>query len=239
MTRHVPSTVDFHRFADPAALADALAESVAGELRRALEARGRASLAVSGGNTPKRFLQALALRAVDWAAVTVTLVDDRWVPESSTRSNAALVRAHLLQGPAAAARFLALHRGAGAPEAALPELEQALEALPLPLDVAILGMGEDGHTASFFPGGDRLQQALDPDGAARVLPMRAPGAGEPRITLTLPVLLAAGGLYLHIEGESKRAVLRGAMVTAPGAEPLPIARVLAHARAPVHTYWSA
>jgi 6-phosphogluconolactonase len=94
-------------------------------------------------------------------------------------------------------------------------------------------MGSDGHTASFFPGGDRLGEALDPANAALVLPMRAPAAGEPRITFTLPVLLKGRALYLHIQGNDKRELLRQA--EAPGSK-LPIASVL-HADRPLEIYW--
>lgn len=231
--------VSLREFPSGQALAEALAAAVAADLAQALAARGHASLAVSGGSTPKRFLQALSRRQLDWSRVAITLVDERWVPESDPRSNAALVRRQLLQGPAGSARFLPLHRPLDTPEAALPELEQALEDLPLPLDVAVLGMGEDGHTASFFPGGDLLDQALDPGAPGAVLPMRAPGAGEPRVTLTLPVLLRARRLYLHIEGAAKRRILEQAL--SPGAEAgvLPIARVLAFRTGPMDAYWAA
>lgn len=230
--------VRLREYASSQALADALALSVADDLRHALAANGRASLAVSGGSTPKRFLQALSAQALDWSRVGVTLVDERWVPASSPRSNAALVRSCLLQGPAAAARFVPLFHDVPTPEAALPDLEQALLELPLPLDVAVLGMGDDGHTASFFPGGDRLEQALDRGSAWTVLPMRAAAAGEPRVTLTLPVLLAARRLYLHIEGAGKRRVLEHALAE-DGTDALPIAHVLAARADRVDTYWTA
>lgn len=238
MTIKLPSRINLHPLPDSNALAEALAQAVADDLRNAIQARHHATLAVSGGNTPKRFLQALAQQSLDWSQVTVTLVDERWVPETSARSNAALVRAHLLQGQASSAEFLPLYRQTPEPEAALPGLERDLAALPLPLDVVVLGMGDDGHTASFFPGGDRLAEALDPDATARVLPMRAPAAGEPRITLTLPMLLAARARYLHIEGQAKREVLERALVSG-GAGGAPIARVLLQAAVPVDTYWSA
>lgn len=237
-TRH-DSTLPLQAFASGEALAEALAAAVAADLAAALTVRRQATLAVSGGNTPRRFLQALSRQPLDWSRVAVTLVDERWVPESDPRSNAALVRRHLLQGPAAAARFVPLHRPLETPEAALPELEQALEALPLPLDVAVLGMGEDGHTASFFAGGDLLDEALDPAGPGAVLPMRAPGAGEPRITLTAPVLLGARHLYLHIEGEAKRRVLEQATSPGAAAGSLPITRVLAFRTGPLDAYWAA
>ncbi|MFT4198950.1 MAG: 6-phosphogluconolactonase, partial [Pseudoxanthomonas sp.] len=201
-------------------------------LREAARARGRASLAVSGGSTPARFFERLAQIELPWSQVVVTLVDERWVDETSPRSNAVLVRHHLLQGPAAAARFLPLHREVPAPEDALAALEHELAPL-LPLDVAVLGMGEDGHTASFFPGGDHLAAALDPHAGARVLPMRAPGAGEPRITLTLAVLAQARELFLHIEGQAKAQVLEQA-----AARHLPIAAALAAATRPVQVWWA-
>ena len=219
-------------FANGDALAAALAQQVGDDLRAALAARGSASLALSGGTTPRRFLRALAEQALDWARVQVTLVDERWVPESSPRSNAALLREHLLHGAAAAAQLVPLYRDAAEPDDALAEVETALAPL-LPLDVAVLGMGTDGHTASFFPGGDHLDTALDPQGTALLLPMRAPGAGEPRITLTLPVLQAARGLYLHIEGAEKRSVLEQALAHEPPAAP--VALVLRQAA--TQTYW--
>lgn len=217
-------------------LAEALAREVAAALAARLAREGAAALAVSGGSTPLRFFRALSAQALDWDKITVTLVDDRWVGEDSPRSNAALVRAHLLQGPAAAARFVPLVNDAPTPEAGRAAVEAALREIRLPLAAVVLGMGADGHTASFFPGGDRLAQALAPAQGEWVETMRAPGALEPRITLTLPLLLAAGFLALHIEGAAKRAVLEEAL--RPGLiTELPVRAVLARAPQPV-VFWS-
>lgn len=191
-------------------LANAMAEAVASDLEHTLATRGNALLALSGGNTPKRFMQALSRHPLDWAKVTVTLVDERWVPPSHPRSNARLVDENLLHGKAADAPFVPLYTNTPTPESALPLVAARIEALPLPPDVVVLGMGTNGHTASFFPGGDHLAEALDPAGTASVLPMRAPDAGEPRITLTLPVLVAAPRLYLQIEGAKKRHIFEQA-----------------------------
>jgi 6-phosphogluconolactonase len=217
------------RFPTREELAEALAGHVAAVLRQHLDHEGKAVLALSGGTTPVRFLDILSRKPLDWARVVVTLVDERWVDEGSPRSNAVLVRTHLLHGAAANAPFLPLYNGAATPE----EGAEALD-LPLPLSVAVLGMGEDGHIASFFPQGDHLAEALAPEGRAIALPMRAPGAQEPRLTLTLPVLLGADYLALHIEGDAKRLVLEKALVQ--GAD-LPVSAVLA-ARPGMDIYWS-
>ena len=239
MTTDLSPKIQLHSFPDSAALAVSLAATIANDLRAALTACDIASLALSGGNTPKRFLQALSLQSLDWQNVVVTLVDDRWVPESSERSNARLLRENLLQGAAAEARFLPLYRQTPEPEQALAEVERDLTSLSLPFDVAVLGMGEDGHTASFFPGGDRLAEALDPATTARVLPMRARGAGEPRITLTLPILLAARHLYLHIEGTAKQRVLEDAISGTGAGAGYPMRSVLRQATSPVRIFYCA
>ena len=104
----------------------------------------------------------------------------------------------------------------------------------MPFAAVILGMGNDGHTASFFPGGDTLSEALTSEGPT--LAIRAPGAGEPRITFTLPRLLETDGLYLHIEGDEKAAVLDKALGDGP-VEDMPIRAVL-RSDAPLAIYWS-
>lgn len=229
-------TVEFRSLADGAALAEALADDVAASLKRAVAARGTAALAVSGGRTPARFFAALAARPLPWKDIVVTLVDERWVDETSPRSNAALVRQALLAGPAAAARFVPLYNGAETPLTGLAALEKTVAALPQPFAAVILGMGDDGHTASFFPGGDTLGAAIDPDCCERVMPIDAPGAGEPRITFTLPALLGTDLLAIHIEGEGKAAVLRQAQADGP-VEDMPVRAVLRQRDVPVTIYW--
>ena len=204
------------------ALAATLARDVAEELERAIEAKGRATLAVSGGTTPKLFFEKLSEIDIPWARVSVTLVDERQVPETSERSNARLVRTHLLRNRAAAARFVPLVDN--------PDAEK----IPS-FDVAVLGMGNDGHTASFFPGGDSLAEAIDADTKKRLIAITAPGAGEPRLTFTLPVLEQAGRLALHIEGAEKKQVLKQALADGPE-EDMPVRAVLRSA-APVTLYW--
>lgn len=209
-------------FADRERLAWHLASDVAAALRRLVAANGKATLAVSGGETPKLFFDKLSRMGIPWGSVTVTLVDERRVPEASERSNARLVRAHLLKDKAAAASFVPLYENPAAAE------------LP-PFDIVVLGMGVDGHTASFFPGGDNLATALDPQTTERIVTMVAPGASEPRLTFTLPVLTDTGYLVLHIEGPEKRKVLDMALKDGP-VETMPVRAVL-RSQTPLTLYW--
>jgi 6-phosphogluconolactonase len=222
-----------HAFDDGQALAGALSSSIAAKLQAAIDARGEAVIAVSGGSTPKRLFEALSQETLDWSRVTVTLVDERWVPDTDERSNARMVEALLLKHKAADAKFVPLYAEAATPEAGIAIVRTHIAALKQPFDVVVLGMGPDGHTASFFPGGDRLDEALDLSNTAQVLPMRAPNAGEPRITFTLSELLKARTLYLHIQGDDKRVMLDKA--EQPDSD-LPIASVLRHARQ-LDIYW--
>jgi 6-phosphogluconolactonase len=222
-------------FADRQQLAAALAGRVAARLTNAIAGRGTALLAVSGGTTPARFFAALSSIPIAWDKVIVTLVDERFVPPSSPRSNAGLVAANLLQDKAAAAHFVPLYHEAASIEQAAASDSEALRSLPWPLDVVVLGMGADGHTASFFPDADDLAELLDPSSQRIVLPVHAQSAGEPRLTLSMARIVAAGFIALHIEGEDKRTAFDGAM--GPGAEK-PIRRVLEAAPMPVEVFWA-
>lgn len=224
-------------FADRAELAKALADAVADNLRTGLAERGEASIAVSGGSTPAKFFAQLGKKKdIDWDNVTVTLVDERWVPETSDRSNAGLVNEKMLQGPAATAKFVPLYTGSDEPDAAgIKKTIANVAGVPSPFDAVILGMGNDGHTASFFPGGDTLDAALT--GTADALAIRAPGAGEPRVTLSLLRLLKTRALYLHIEGEEKAETLKRALEPGPVAE-MPVRAVLRQEAVPLTIVWS-
>lgn len=228
---------DRQSFATRSELAAALAGAIAADLKAGIASRGAASIAVSGGSTPALLFRTLsAVTDIAWDKVVVTLVDERWVDEASDRSNARLVKADLLQGPAAAARFVPLYQGGDQPDSAgIARAIAAQTEVPMPFDVVILGMGGDGHTASFFPGGDRLTEALTTDEVA--LSMHAVGAGEARVTLSLKRLLATKSLCLHIEGEEKARVLEKALGDGP-VEAMPIRAVLRQTMRPVTIYWA-
>lgn len=225
-----------HTFDDKASLAAALADALIVDLNAGISSRGRAVLAVSGGSTPAMLFAKLSERAdVDWSKVTITLVDERWVNDLSDRSNAKLVKQNLLINHAATAQFAPLYGGGDAPTTqSIADVNASLGDLGLPFDAVILGMGNDGHTASFFPGGDTLAEALT--NAGPVLALSADGADEPRVTWTLPNLLNTKKLYLHIEGQAKADTLDKALQDGEIAD-MPIRAVLRQSDVAVQIYW--
>lgn len=231
------SKVTEKSFTNAEAMAAALAEEIAGRLKAGVTARGGAVLAVSGGKSPVRLFQLLAQADVPWSAVTVTLVDERWVPPTDEASNERLVYEHLLVGKAASARFVSLKTDAATPEAGAAECHAALARLTLPFDVIVLGMGDDGHTASLFPHAPGLAEALDtarPGLCAAVRPQTAP---HPRMSLSLKALQSCRWLVLPLQGEGKLKTYRTALEDGP-VEDMPVRSVLRQTAAPMEVWIS-
>ncbi|MCM2403147.1 6-phosphogluconolactonase [Rhizobium sp. S153] len=226
-----------HAFESRPALAEGLANRVVKALDAAIELKGSATIAVSGGSTPKAFFEVLSGKPVEWDKVTITLVDERFVPADNARSNHLLLSTHLLKGPAAAARVLPLYHEAASIEDAAAIASDEANALGAPFDAVILGMGNDGHTASFFPGGDHLAEALDLALPRRVMTMEAEGAGEPRLTFSFSALHDARFLALHIEGAEKKAVLDKALAGRDENE-MPIRAILGRSATKPDIYWA-
>lgn len=223
-------------FEDADKAAQGLAIRVAQQLRLALAARGLATLVVSGGRTPVRFLELLSNAELDWSMITISLADDRWVADDHPDSNAGLVRRHLLRGKATAARFVSLVDAAISPEKHLPTAEHRIAALTRPFDTVVLGMGEDGHTASLFPAAAGTNAAMDmarPQQLALITPSQA---AYRRITMTLRALLDARAVMLLIQGEGKRAVIERACIGT--AQHYPVAAILQQHTVPVDIFYS-
>ena len=198
-----------------------LADTLASELETSLLGNDFASLAVPGGTTPGPIFDSLCAVDLDWSRVRVMLTDERWVPETSERSNTRLLRERLLVNHAAAATYVPLYADAETPEEKLPELSEAISPL-MPISVMLLGMGTDMHTASIFPGADQLDLALH--GNENLVAMRAPGAPEPRITLSAKVLKSAISRHIVIVGTEKREALEKARHLSP--EEAPVTAIL-------------
>ncbi|MDB6143793.1 MAG: pgl 1 [Pseudomonas sp.] len=206
----LPEGLAAHEFANPASLASELASAVAKQLTAAIDAQGVATLVVSGGRSPVAFFQNLAKQALDWSKVVISLADERWVPVEHADSNAGLLKRYLLQGPAAKVRFVSLYSAAANLKEAAQNADSILAELP-PIDVLILGMGDDGHTASLFPNSPNLSEALNLKSERRCLPMMAPTVPRQRLTLTRQLLASARLPILSISGQAKLDTLRTAL----------------------------
>lgn len=218
-------------YPDKELLALGLADTLASELRMALDLKERVLFVVPGGSTPGPVFDKLSAVDMDWSRVTVLLSDERWVPKDHPRSNTRLVCERLLTGHAGAASMVALYAEGETPDDITSKLGEVI-APQLPIDLCLLGMGTDMHTASLFPGAPGLAQALAPD--APVLNVLRP-ADQPEVRLSLSghVLKGAVSLHLVVTGDAKRAALNKAQSLTP--DEAPVAAILN--RAQVH--WAA
>jgi len=225
-----------HEAADAATLAHSLAESIAGTISSAVETRGQAGLVVSGGRTPEPLFDRLAQRALPWAQTAITLADERWVDADHPASNEAFVRRRLITGHARDARFVPLKTDHPSPDHGVPTAHNAMTAMPRPFDLVVLGMGDDGHTASLFPNMPGLAAALDPSSRSHCVAGLAPAEPRQRISLTLAALIDTRRLVLHVTGQTKRVIIDQVMAGTAG--DLPIATVLGRARVSVEIFWA-
>ncbi len=230
----------WHALPDPAAQVASLADAIAATLTRVIEQQGSACLAVSGGRSPIALFTALRVLPLRWADVSITLVDERAVPPEHADSNARLVREHLLQDAAAAARFFPLvlpphvHGGSVDVDACVATANEPFQQP----DVVILGMGDDGHTASLFPEAAELGEGIDRARAPAYLPVRPGVAPHRRISLNLSALCAAQRLFLSITGPVKRGVFEQA-AQGEAQHALPVSYIIHQREVPLDVYWTA
>ncbi len=229
--------IQFLEFDNTPRLVKELSERIGEMLEESITSRGKASLAVSGGSTPLPLFIALSEIALAWEKVFITLVDERWVDPGAKDSNERLVRENLLQAMAAEARFIGMKTPDASARAGEDSCTAALSSIPLPFDVLILGMGNDGHTASLFPGADRLSEAVALDSGKLCMAISPPVTPHERMSLTLPAILNAREIILHISGKEKQATYTKACLHEP-AEEMPIRYILTQAQAPVTVYWA-
>lgn len=226
-------------FADGDAWAVACAARLTGALAAALADAGRAVFAGSGGSTPAPIYRRMAGADLDWSRVAVTLIDERYVPETSPDSNAALLKQTLMTGPAAAARFVPLFHPAVTVDRAAALAAHALAAEGGKLDAVLLGMGEDGHICSMFPDSPTLKTLLSPALRPTVLgvPHGRDGAAPSleRLTINLPYLMAARRVVLALTGAAKRAVFEREAAGDPATQPI---AALVAAKVPLDVLWT-
>jgi len=228
---------DMKEFPDRSTLVKNLAEQIQSLLSTAIKKNGKASLAVSGGSTPVELFERLSGLDITWSNVVITLVDERWVEPEAEDSNEHLVRTHLLKNKVAGATFIPMKNSAVTAGEGEAECAKQLQKVPRPFTVLILGMGGDGHTASLFPGAEKLAAAIDMNSGKICMGIAPLTAPHQRMTLTLPAILDAKHIFLHITGPEKQDVLEKAM--AKGApEEMPIRFILSQQTTPVSVYWA-
>ncbi len=223
----------WHEFNSSEESVRAMVRDISAILRQGVAVTGRAGLAVSGGRSPLPLFEALSAADLPWKDVHVTLVDDRYVPHDHPDSNELLVRTHLLKNKASAATFTGLSGDGGSIEDAVAQANLQTGEITL----ALLGMGEDGHTASLFPEARQLARGLEPGLADRYIHVTPPSAPHERISMTLAALLQARHLMLAISGRKKRDVFEQASRQATPA--MPVSYVIAQKGAPFDVYWHA
>lgn len=229
--------MNLKEFENTSALDIALADEVSKRLKESIDLQGSASLVVSGGRTPLGFFHTLSQQDLDWSKVVVSLADERWVESDHKDSNEKLVRENLLINNASQAQFFALKNSAETAVDGCAELEESLAKMDA-FTVVILGMGDDGHTASLFPGTPTLEVGLNMESDLNCVAVTPLDAPHERISLTLPRLLSCHYLAVHISGSSKQKVLQQARAGTSSTE-LPIRSILQQNVIPVTVYWAA
>jgi 6-phosphogluconolactonase len=214
-----------------------LASKITNILASAIKYNGKASIAVSGGSTPKGLFSILSKSDIDWSKVTITLADERWVNIDSDASNTRLVHENLLQNNAAKAKFFHLKQGDELTTDTLADLNLAAKNSLLPLDVLILGMGEDGHTASLFPCSDEITLGLNTDNPAALLAVQPKTAPHQRISFTFASLITSKNTFLHLCGENKQTVLAQALNGSDKFK-MPIRAFLQHPSVKTDVFWA-
>ena len=233
-------SVQFNSFPDSESVSTVLAQAIADRLKQAITQRQNASLIVSGGNTPRRLFQELSRLELDWSKVTLTLTDERWTNPATEQSNEYLVRSNLLINEARNARFIVLKTEHKQINDAVESANDTFKTMQRPFDVVLLGMGDDGHTASLFPGSRQLDAALDSDNRQAVMritpdPMPEHAPFE-RISMTLPALLDSRWIMLLISGLNKLNTYSEAL-SGDDLKKMPIRSILLQNQTPVSVYW--
>ena len=227
------------RFETFSALTVALADNIAERLTAAVRERGRSSFVASGGSTPGPLYDRLSLTPAPWDHVDVTVSDERWTLPGAEGSNDRMLHQRLLINDAAQATYVGLRTEHDTPEAAEAACDARLRAIARPFDVTLLGMGDDGHTASLFPKAPGLDRALDLTSdrlAAAVRPMMAAGSTE-RMSLTLRALHDSRIVILLMRGAAKLSIFQNLV---PGSDwrEAPVRALFAPAAPPVEVWWA-
>ena len=233
-TYYLPEHVGFYSTNSSESLVADLSQNIAEIINEAIQKNGRASMAVSGGSTPKPLFEELSLLDLDWPKVDLTLVDDRWVDADHKDSNELLVKTHFIKNYAERVNFVPLKNDEGTAKKGLSLAEEALKNFIMPFDIVILGMGADGHTASLFPCSDELGKGMDLNTGHTLISTNPKTAPYERISLTAKSIMDAKKIFLHLNGSSKLNTLEEAMNLSDSSK-MPIYAFLNHG---LDIFWS-
>ena len=235
----------WHDYSQNEQLVEDLAQQIATKLQQAIENKGQAVLALSGGSTPIPLFQELAKLELAWSKVVVTLVDERWVPMHDELSNGKSIHDHFLIKLNETPKFVPLFTFGPASMCAESSLLSVLleycrctgstPAKPAEFDVVILGMGGDGHFASFFPDAENVHDLVNPNCERELLTCHSPSSQVARVTWSLPMLLNCDFLALHITGDDKKDVFEKALLDRDATQ-LPIRAAVFQDRVPLNVY---
>ena len=227
-----------HFFSNRESLTDALCQRLSASISEHIKLRNKANLALPGGTSPIPMLQSLAKQNIDWSSVNLTLTDERWVPSNHPDSNEGLLRQHLLNQ--IDAHFIPLKNAAHTPKAGQKEIESSLEQHCLPLDLCVLGMGDDGHIASLFPNSPEINIATLAQNTQHCIAVNPPHITQARLSLTLNTMMQARELVLLIMGKPKQAAYQRALSLSTYTEylSLPVSFILHQEKVPIHIYWA-
>lgn len=184
-------------------LVETLASSVCQKLRSTLLQKERASLMLSGGSTPKKFLNRLSQCELDWSRIDVGLSDERWVSPDDLKSNERFMRENFLINKAKEANFVGMYIDGLSVFEAQQDVQESIKNQLYPFDVVMLGMGLDGHTASLFPKTEELKDALSLKNSALCSAVKLDDEMLDRMSLTREAILSAKNIYIHFEGKDK------------------------------------
>jgi 6-phosphogluconolactonase len=228
---------NLNEFTTRDALDQQLAEKITTILSKAIADKGKASIAVSGGSTPKGLFKILSEQTIDWSKVSITLADERWVDFDDEASNTRLVHDYLLQNNAQSAHFFHLKQPGELSEEVLTDLNAAVLTQIHTLDVLILGMGEDGHTASLFPCSEQIKVGLALDNPNALMLVQPATAPYTRISFTFNTLAQSKNIFLHISSVSKKQVLEKAVADLDVFD-MPIRAFLHNDKIDTQVYWA-
>ena len=233
-TYYLPEHVGFYSTNSSESLVADLSQNIAEIINEAIQKNGRASMAVSGGSTPKPLFEELSLLDLDWSKVDLTLVDDRWVDVDHKDSNELLVKTHFIKNNAERVNFVPLKNDENTAKKGVSLTEEALKNFTMPFDIVILGMGADGHTASLFPCSDELGKGMDLNTGHTLISTNPKTAPYERISLTAKSIMDAKKIFLHLNGSSKLNTLELAMNLSDSSK-MPIYAFLNHG---LDIFWS-